>query len=212
MAFEDFGIQMEEDPLEKEDYEQPSSGRQAKIYLKSMFHGYYEVPHTRAGDSAIQEFEGSTLEEKVKGGYEESPGNLRRDKATPFSGVVKFFSNMTDVAHKWRALSQEEPQIGHHRETFSVGRRKGFILESPSSGASSLHLPCRPSETVLWGSAIGRCQCHHPKALQATCSFEMSIEGEKMPGQALAGPCTIVDLASTTSTVLEFQDDPMPQN
>ncbi|KAI5125575.1 Cytokine Receptor-Like Factor 1 [Manis pentadactyla] len=146
MAFEDFGIQMEEDPLEKEDYEQPSSGRQTKIYLKSMFHGYYE------------ELEGSTLEENVEGGYEESPGYLCRDKATPFSGVVKFFSNMTDVAHK-------------------------------------------PSETVLWDSAIGGHQCHHPKALQATCSFEMSIEGEKMPGQALAGPCTIVDLASTTSAV-----------
>ncbi|XP_070112709.1 rho guanine nucleotide exchange factor 9 isoform X4 [Equus przewalskii] len=219
LAFDGFDIQVEEDPLEEETLEQPGTGEWARSYLKSMFSGNCEVLHKSAGDSRIQELEaiieGSTLEGNVEGGYEESPGRLCRDKTTPFSGVVKFFSNMAEVARKWRALSREELQMGCQQEAYFVGGSEGFILESATSRASfPLNLSC-PPEAALWGSTIRRCQRCHRKTSQASCTFEMNIEGEETPGQALAGPCTTAVLASalaSTSAVFEFQGNQTPQN
>ena len=172
------------------------------------------------GDSRIQELqpaiEASTLEGKVERGYEENPGNLCRDKAVPFGSVVKFFSNMAEVACKWHAFSREELQMGRHcsEAYFISGGSEGLIMEGAAPWASfPFNLSCQPPEAALWGSVIGRCQhCHH-KASQASCIFEISIESKKTLGQAFAGPCTVAALVSTsTSPVFELQDDATPQD
>ncbi|KAM5195912.1 uncharacterized protein RBU33_014975 [Hipposideros larvatus] len=212
LDFNDLGIQVEEDPWEEEATEQLGSGRRARRALKSMFPVDHETPHS------IQELEvaieDSNLEGNVEGGYEER--HVRRDKATPFGGVVKFFSNVAEVARKWRAFSREEPQMGRRcrHETYLVRGSKHFILEGAASQASfPLGLPSSPHESELWGGTTGKHRHPHLKALQSSCTFEMSIESEETSGQALAVPCTTASLAlASTSAVFEFQDDPVLQN
>ncbi|XP_045438338.1 rho guanine nucleotide exchange factor 9 isoform X1 [Pipistrellus kuhlii] len=224
-TFKDSGIQVEEDPCEKEAPEQPSSrsGRWTRSYLKNMFPGDREALQISARNSRIQELKvtikGSKLEGNVEGGYEESPGHLRRDKAAPFGGVVKFFSNMAEVARKWRAFSREESQMGSQRrchqrhEAYLVHDGQGFILKrAASQDYSKVNLPFRPPDAAPCGSAIGRQQHGHLNASQASCTFQMNIEGKKMPGQALKDPCSTAALAwMLTSTAFEFQNDPTSQ-
>nr|XP_031531084.1 rho guanine nucleotide exchange factor 9 isoform X3 [Vicugna pacos] len=220
LAFNDFGMQVEEDSWEEESPKQPGRGRQAKSYQKSMLPGDLEAPYTLAGDSRIQELEaaieGSTLEGNMEGGYKEGPGHLRRGKTMPFGSVVKFFSSVTEVARKWRSFSREEFQMGRRRGEayFISGDSEDFILENVASRANfPLSLPCHPSEAVLWGSVIGRHQRHHHKASQASFTFKMSAEGKETLGQALTVPCTAATLVSTsTSAVFKFQDDLTPKN
>ncbi|XP_074215848.1 rho guanine nucleotide exchange factor 9 isoform X5 [Camelus bactrianus] len=220
LAFNDFGIQVEEDSWEEESPNQPGRGRQAKSYQKSMLPGDLEAPYTLAGDSRIQELEaaieGSTLEGNMEGGYKEGPGHLHRDKTMPFGSVVKFFSNVAEVARKWRSFSRDELQMGRRRGEayFISGDSEDFILESIASRANfPLSLPCHPSEAVLWGSVIGRHQRHHHKASQASFTFKMSAEGKETLDHALTVPCTAATLVSTsTSAVFKFQDDPTPKN
>ena len=45
LAFDDFGIQGEEDFWEEEDPEQYNGSRQARSYMKSMFPGDQEASH-----------------------------------------------------------------------------------------------------------------------------------------------------------------------
>ncbi|XP_054430195.1 uncharacterized protein LOC129071085 [Pteronotus mesoamericanus] len=187
LAFKDSVIQVEEEPCEEEAPEQSGSrgGRWAKTYVKNIFPGDHEAPNILAGNSRIQELEvtieSSSLEGNVEGGYEESPGHLRRDKATPFGGVVKFFSNMAEVARKWRAFSREEPQVGRRhrrREACLVRDSEVFIMETASSQTSlQLNLPCGPPEAAPFRSAVGRRQHCPLKASQSSCTFEVSIEG-----------------------------------
>ncbi|XP_014385751.1 PREDICTED: uncharacterized protein LOC106724125 [Myotis brandtii] len=224
-TFKDSGIQVEEGPCEKEAPGQPGGrgGKWARSYLKNMFPGDPEALQISARNSRIQELkviiEGSNLEGNVEEGYEESPGHLRRDKATSFGGVVKFFSNMAEVARKWRAFSREEPQMGcqrrchPRREAYLVRDTQGFILKGAvSQDYSQVNLPFRPPEVALCGSAIGRHQHCHLNASQASCTFQMSIEGKKMLGQALEDHCSTAALAwMSTSTAFEFQNDPTPQ-
>ncbi|XP_017899163.1 PREDICTED: uncharacterized protein LOC106503826 [Capra hircus] len=216
LAFDDFGIHVEEDHWEKESSEQPARGRWARSYLKHTFPGDCETPHRSAGDSRIQDPESaikaSTLEGNVERGYEESLRHLRRDKAVPFGSVVKFFSSVAEVARKWRALSREELQMSHQRgKTYFIsGGSEALIIEGAASQAS---FPLSQSpEVMVWGSVIERCQHCHQKASKASCTFEMSIEGKKTLGQALEDPCTAAALVSTSnSPVFELQDDPTPQ-
>lgn len=218
LDFNDFGIQVEEDPWEEGAPGQPHSGR-TRSSLKIMFPEDGEVPHISGGDP-IQELEvtieGSNFEGNMEGGYEESPGHLHRDKAVPFGGVVKFFSNMAEVAHKWWAISWEEPQMGRRCccEAYPVHGREDFILKAAASQASfQLNLSCSSPEHALQGNVIGRCQHLHLKALQASITFKMSVEGEETSGQTLADPCTAAALPlSSTSAAFEFQDDQTPQN
>lgn len=119
----------------------------------------------------------------MEGGYKESPGHLHRDKAVSFGGVVKFFSDMDEVARKWWAISQQEPQMGHRRcrEAYPVHGREDFILEGAASQISfQLNLPCSSPEHALQDNVIGRFQHLHLKASQASITFEMSI-GERKP-------------------------------
>lgn len=224
-TFKDSGIQVEEDSCEKEALGQPGSrgSRWARSYLKNMFPGDHEALQISARNSRIQELkviiEGSNLEGNVEGGYEESPGHLRRDKAASFGGVVKFFSNMAEVARKWRAFSREEPQMGcqshchPRREAYLVHDTHSFILKGAASqDYSQVNLPFRPPEAALCGRAIGRHQHCHLNASQASCTFQMSIEDKKISGQALEDPCSTAALTwMSTSTAFEFQNDPMPQ-
>ncbi|XP_059739475.1 rho guanine nucleotide exchange factor 9 isoform X4 [Bos mutus] len=216
LAFDDFGIHVEEDHWEKESSEQSGRGRWARSYLKHTFPGDCEAPCRSAGDSRIQDPESaikaSTLEGNVERGYEESLRHLRRDKAVPFGSVVKFFSNVAEMARKWRALSREELQMSHRRDKtyFISGGSEALIIEGAASQAS-FPLSQTP-EVMVWGNVIERCQHCHQKASQASCTFEMSIEGKKTLGQALEDPCTAAALVSTsTSPVFELQDDPTPQ-
>lgn len=216
LAFDDFGIRVEEDHWEKESSEQSGRGRWARSYLKHTFPGDCEAPCRSAGDSRIQDPESaikaSTLEGNVERGYEESLRHLRRDKAVPFGSVVKFFSNVAEMARKWRALSREELQMSHRRDKtyFISGGSEALIIEGAASQAS-FPLSQTP-EVMVWGNVIERCQHCHQKASQASCTFEMSIEGKKTLGQALEDPCTAAALVSTsTSPVFELQDDPTPQ-
>ncbi|XP_047620780.1 rho guanine nucleotide exchange factor 9 isoform X1 [Phacochoerus africanus] len=218
LAFDDTGIQLEEDCWGKESPEQHSRGRQARSYQKSMFPGEDEAPCTLAGDNRIQELEAaieaSTLEGKMERDYEESPVHSRRDKTVPFGSVVKFFSNVAEVARKWRAFPREELQMGHHHGEayFISGGSEGIILEGTASRTSfSLNLPSQPPRAALWGSVIGRHQHHHHKDSQASCTFEMSIEGKETLGNALAGPCNATAL-TTTSAACKFQDNLTPEN
>lgn len=73
LAFDDFGIQVEEDSWEEEDPEQSSSSRRSRSYLKSMFLGDHEAPHT-SGHSRIQEPKAS-----IKGMWKEA---MRRNLGT----------------------------------------------------------------------------------------------------------------------------------
>ena len=136
LAFDGFGIQVEEDSCEEEDPEQYSGRRQARSNLKSIFPGDHDNLHA-SGNSRIREFKtaikGPTLEGHVEESNEEKSGHLRQDKTMLFGGVIKFFSNVAEVAHKWRALPQQESQIGHHHETYFVSGSKGFILEGATS-------------------------------------------------------------------------------
>lgn len=214
LAFDDFGIQVEEDSWEEEDPEQSSSSRWSRSYLKSMFLGDHEAPHT-SGHSRIQEpkasIKGLTLEGHVEGSNEEKPGHLRQDRAMPFGGVIKFFSNVAEVTRKWRVFSRQESQMGHHREAYFVSDNKSFILEGTTSqGSYPLDLPCQPPEAALWDSAVGRClHCQH-KASQASDTFKMSTEGEEMSDKSLT--TSALASASASSAIFEFQDDPMAPN
>ncbi|XP_051683701.1 rho guanine nucleotide exchange factor 9 isoform X13 [Oryctolagus cuniculus] len=216
LAFDDFGIQVEESSWEDEAPGQLSGDRQARSCQKITFPRSHEAPHTWAEDTRVGELDTtirrSTLEGEVEGSSEESRGHQRRDKAAPFGVVIKFFSNVAEVARKWRAFSREESQLGRHRrESYFSGCSDGFILEGTASGAAfPLNLSCVATEATLWGSASERHR-RHRKASQASCTFEMSIEGEEIPGQGLAGPCTTATSAAT-STVFEFQDDPSQHN
>ncbi|XP_048653163.1 rho guanine nucleotide exchange factor 9 isoform X1 [Marmota marmota marmota] len=214
LASEDFGIQVEEDFWEEEEVPGHfSSDRQCRSYLKNMSPRSHEAPSTWIEDTRIQELEttieGSTLEGDTEGIYEESPGHQHRDKMAPFSVVVKFFNNMAEAARKWRSFSREEPQLGRrHREPYCSD---GFILEGTTSQVSfPLDLPCQTTESNLWGNAMGRCRRHHRKAPHTSCTFEMSVEGEEIPGQALSGPCDAAT-SSMTSAVFKFQDNPVKQ-
>lgn len=219
LAFDDFGIQVEEDHWEKESSEQPGRGRWTRSYMKHTFSGDCEAPYRSAGDSRIQHPESaikaSTLEGDVERGYEESLRHLRRDKAVPFGSVIKFFSNVAEVARKWRALSREELQMSQQRDKtyFISGDSEALIIEGAASQASfPLNLPCQPPEVMVWGSVIERCQHCHQKASEASCTFEMSIEGKKNLGQAIEDPWPAAALVSTsTSPVFELQNNPTPQ-
>nr|KAF6492361.1 hypothetical protein HJG59_009569 [Molossus molossus] len=222
LAFRAPGAPEVGDPCEEEAPEQPGGrgSRGAKSHLKNMFPGDHEAPHLSVGKSTVQELEvtieGSSLEGNMEGGYGESPGHLRRDKAAPFGGVVRFFSNMAEVARKWRAFSREDSQVGRRRrrrrEAYLVRDSEGFTLEGAASQDSlQLGLPCKSPEAVPCGGAIGRRQLGHLKASQASCTYEMSMEGKEMVGHALEGPCATAALAwASTSTAFEFQDDPTP--
>lgn len=218
LDFDDFGIQVEEDPWEEGAPGQPHSGG-TRSSLKIMFPEDCEVPHM-TGRDPIQELEvtieGSNFEGNMEGGYEESPGHLHRDKVVPFGGVVKFFSNVAEVARKWWAISREEPQMGRRRchEAYPVHGREDFILESTASQASfQLNLPCSSPEHALQDNVIGRCQHLHLKASQASITFEMSVEREEISGQTVADPCAAAALSlASTPAAFEFQDDQTPQN
>ncbi|KAM8753125.1 uncharacterized protein V5649_000531 [Rhynchonycteris naso] len=220
LPFKDSDIQMEDHPCEEDALEQTGSrgGRWTRSYLKHMFPADREAPHISARNLRIQKLEfnieGSNLERNVEGGYEESLGHLRQHKTMPFGSVVKFFSNMAEVARKWRSFSREEPQASRQDgcEAYLVPGSEGFILQDAASSASfQLKLPCRPPDTELCGSVIERHQDCHLKvsqASQASCTFEMSIDGEKMSGQILDGPCTTATLAwASPSAAFELQDD-----
>ncbi|XP_036901894.1 uncharacterized protein LOC118986943 [Sturnira hondurensis] len=218
LAFQDSVIQVEEDSCEEEAPEQSGSrgGRWAKTYVRNVIPGDHEASHIPARNSGIEELEVSIEGSSLEGSYEESPGHLRRDKATPFGGVVKFFSNMAGVARKWRAFSREEPQMGRRhrrREACLVRDSEVFIMETATSQTSlQLNLPCGPPETELCGSVIRKRQ-HWPfKSSQTSRTFEMSIEGEELSDQGSEGPCTSAAFTwASTSAAFEFQDDPIPQ-
>lgn len=156
LAFNDFGIQVKEDSWEEEDPEQSSGSRWARSYLKSMFPGDHEALHT-TGDSRIQEFKAaikvSTLEGHVEGSNEEKPGHLCQDKTMPVGGVIKFFSNVAEVACKWWAFSQQESQMGHHCEAYLVSGSKGFIWRVPTL-RPPIHLTCLSSPLRLYCGTV----------------------------------------------------------
>lgn len=220
LAFQDSVIQVEEDPFEEEAPEQSGNkgGRWAKTYVKNVIPGDHEDPHVPARNSRVEELEVTVEGSSLEGSYEESPGHLRRDKATPFGGVVKFFSNMAGVARKWRAFSREEPQMGRrhrHREACLVRDSEVFIMETETDTSQTslqLNLPSRSPDAALCGSVIRKRQ-HWPfKSSQTSRTFEMSLEGEELSDQGPEAPCTTAALTwASTSAAFEFQDDPIPQ-
>lgn len=66
---------------------------------------------------------------------------------------------------------------------------------------------------MLWGSVIGRHLYRYLKALQTSCTFKMSVDGQETSGKPLAIHCTVATLVlASNSAVFKLQDDPMPQN
>ncbi|XP_073918653.1 rho guanine nucleotide exchange factor 9 isoform X2 [Castor canadensis] len=216
LAFDDFGIQVEEESWEEEAPENLSGGRQTRNYLKNMFSRTCKPPPTWAEDTRIQRFqafvEGSTLKGDMESSCDENPGHQHQDKSAPFNVVVKFFTNMAEVARKWRSFSREDLQLSHHhREACFSSCSDGFILEGAASQVSfPLNLPCQTTEATLWGSAAGSCCHHRQKNSEASCTLEMSIKGEETPCQVLASPCTVATSA-VTSAIFKFQDNPVQQ-
>ncbi|KAM4819091.1 rho guanine nucleotide exchange factor 9 isoform 2-T2 [Thomomys bottae] len=209
LVADDFGIQVEEESCEEEVLGNVKGDTRAKKFLKNMFPRASEAPSTWAEHTKIQEFQttlgDSTLKELLESSYEESPRRHRRDKGAPFSGVVKFFTNMAEVARKWRAVSHEESmKFSHrHREAYFGGFSDDFTLEDATSRAS-FNLPYR----TFWSRAEGKHGRHHWKASEASCKFEMHIEGEGIPYQV--GPDSDTTATSTvTSGGFEFNDDPV---
>ncbi|XP_035872265.1 uncharacterized protein LOC118498400 [Phyllostomus discolor] len=218
LASQDSVIQVEEDPCEEEAPEQSGSrgGRWAKTYVRNVLPGDQEAPHIAARNSRIEELEVTVEGSSLEGSYEESPGHLRRDKATPFGGVVKFFSNMAEVARKWRAFSREEPQISRRhrrREACLVRDSEVFIMETAASQTSlQLDPPCGLPDTEMFRGVIKKRQ-HWPfKSSKTSRTFTMSLEGEELADRGSEAPRTTAALAwASTSAAFEFQDDPIPQ-
>ncbi|XP_058514572.1 rho guanine nucleotide exchange factor 9 isoform X2 [Ochotona princeps] len=216
-AFDDCGIQVDERSGEDEAPGQLNGSKQARSCPKITLPRSHEAPHIQVEEARVSELETnirrSISEGEVEGRFEESRGSQHRDRAAPFDVVIKFFSNVAEVARKWRAFSREESQLGHHRrESYFSGCNDGFILEGPASGAAfPLNLPCPATvEATFWSSASERHR-RHRKASQASCTFEMSIEREEIPVQGLLDPCTAAN-SVTTSAVFEFQKDPSQRN
>lgn len=215
-AFDDCGIQVDERSGEDEAPGQLNGSKQARSCPKIALPRSHEAPHTQVEEAGVSELETNIIsisEGEVEGRFEESRGSQHRDKAAPFGVVIKFFSNVAEVARKWRAFSREESQLGHHRrESYFSGCNDGFILEGPASGAAfPINLSCPATvEATLWSSASERHR-RHRKASQTSCTFEMSIEREEIPSQGLVGSCTAAT-SVTTSAVFEFQKDPSQRN
>ncbi|KAM9577531.1 uncharacterized protein ACIGJ3_004008 [Trichechus inunguis] len=88
LAFNDFGIQVEENPWEDMAPAPPSGVKRYRNYLKTMFPRGREALRTTAGNTRIQELEatieGSALEGNVEGNHEENPEHPRQEKSCNF--------------------------------------------------------------------------------------------------------------------------------
>ncbi|XP_048191740.1 rho guanine nucleotide exchange factor 9 isoform X1 [Perognathus longimembris pacificus] len=213
LVADDFGIQVEEESCEEEAPGNVKGDKRAKKLLKNMFPRAGEALPTWSEHTKIQEPQStlgdSTLKELLESSCEEYPGHQRRDKGAPFGGVVKFFTNMAEVARKWRAVSHEESvKFSHrHREVYFRGCSNDSTLEDATSRAS-FNLPYRTSKVTFWSRAEGKHGRYHWKASQASCKFEMSIEGEEAPHQVVEDS----DNAATSTVTLagfEFKDNPV---
>ncbi|KAM8965646.1 rho guanine nucleotide exchange factor 9 isoform X1 [Sarcophilus harrisii] len=116
-------------------------------YLKGISLVSKENPKAADPDGDFQDTKGATgnsaLYLDFELGHEESPSQLRKEssttnKATHFGGVFRFFTNMAEVARKWRGYSrtafQEEAKSSSQLQEVPVSFLKRLSLQSPDSG------------------------------------------------------------------------------